>query len=95
MTERSIADLLEAAEPTDPAPVRTLIERLRADGLLRGARRDGRAIGTAGLADVEVRGVTQDSRTARPGSLFVAVPGQHVDGQIGRASCRERVSIDV
>ena len=80
MTERTIADLLEAAEPTDPAPVRTLIERLSAEGRLRGARHDGRAIGAAGLADVEVRGVTQDSRAVRPGSLFVAVPGQHVDG---------------
>ena len=41
---------------------------------------DGRAIGAAGLAAVEVRGVTHDSRAVRPGSLFVAVRGLHVDG---------------
>ena len=44
-----------------------LIDRLAAAGRLRGARLDGRAIGAGGLADVEVRGVTDDSRAVRPG----------------------------
>jgi UDP-N-acetylmuramoyl-L-alanyl-D-glutamate--2,6-diaminopimelate ligase len=80
MTERTIADLLAAAEPTAPASLGTLIERLTREGRLRGARRDGRAIGAAGLADIVVRGATHDSRAVKPGSLFVAVPGLHVDG---------------
>jgi UDP-N-acetylmuramoyl-L-alanyl-D-glutamate--2,6-diaminopimelate ligase len=76
----SIADLLAAAEPSEPRPLGELIARLTAGGRLRGARDGGRAIGPAALAGVEVRGVTEDSRTVRGGSLFVAVPGLHVDG---------------
>jgi UDP-N-acetylmuramoyl-L-alanyl-D-glutamate--2,6-diaminopimelate ligase len=80
MTERDLAALLAAAEPVAPAPLGGLIARLDREGRLRGARRDGRPIGVAGLADIAVRGVTHDSREVRPGSLFVAVPGLHVDG---------------
>jgi UDP-N-acetylmuramoyl-L-alanyl-D-glutamate--2,6-diaminopimelate ligase len=80
MTEPTIEALLAAAEPAEPASLAGLVERLTAEHRLRGARRDGRAIGPAGLADVEVHGVTNDSRAVRPGSLFVAVPGLHVDG---------------
>ena len=80
MTEPTIADLIAATEPTAPARLAGLIARLTGEGRLRGARRDGRAIGPAGLADIMVTGVTHDSRTVRPGSLFVAVPGLHVDG---------------
>jgi len=76
----AIRDLLAAAEPTDPAPLAGLIDRLTVEGRLRGARLDGRAIGPRGLAAVEVRGVTDDSRVVGPGSLFVAIPGDHVDG---------------
>jgi UDP-N-acetylmuramoyl-L-alanyl-D-glutamate--2,6-diaminopimelate ligase len=76
----TIEDLLAAAEPTEPAPLGTLIKRLTAERVLRGARRDGRAIGTAGLDGIEVRGVTHDSREVQEGSLFVAVAGLHVDG---------------
>jgi UDP-N-acetylmuramoyl-L-alanyl-D-glutamate--2,6-diaminopimelate ligase len=76
----TIAALLAAAEPSEPAALAGLVERLIVEGRLRGARRDGRAIGPAGLAEVLVRGVTNDSREVRPGSLFVAVPGLHVDG---------------
>lgn len=36
--------------------------------------------GVRGRADARVRAVTNDSRTARSGSLFVALPGQHADG---------------
>ena len=80
MTEPTLADLLRAAEPTTPAALGGLVERLTREGRLRGARRDGRAIGAAGLADIAIRGVTQDSRAVRDGSLFVAIPGLHVDG---------------
>ena len=76
----SIDDRIRAAEPTQPALLADLIERLDGEGRLRGARRDGRPIGAGGLRDVLVAGVTHDSRAIRPGSLFVAVPGLHVDG---------------
>ena len=80
MTDRTIARLLDDAERTGSMQLGGLIERLTAEHRLRGARRDGRAIGAAGLADISVSGVTADSRTVRAGSLFVAVPGLHVDG---------------
>ncbi len=78
--ERSIADLVAAAEPGEPVALSGLIERLTTEGRLRGARLGGRAIGPAGVASVLVRGVTNDSRVVRPGALFVAIAGQHVDG---------------
>jgi UDP-N-acetylmuramoyl-L-alanyl-D-glutamate--2,6-diaminopimelate ligase len=80
MTGHSLADLLAAADTAEPRPLGGLIERLTAEGRLRGARSDGRAIGAAALAAIQVRGVTNDSRLVRDGSLFVAVPGLHVDG---------------
>jgi len=80
MTGGEIERLLAAAEPGGPQPLRGLIERLEAEGRLRGAREGGRAIGPAGVAGVMVSGLTYDSRAVRPGSLFVAVPGAHVDG---------------
>jgi UDP-N-acetylmuramoyl-L-alanyl-D-glutamate--2,6-diaminopimelate ligase len=79
MTDRTIAELLADAEVTGVRELGGLIERLTAEGRLRGARRDGRAIGAAGLAGIAVTGVTNDSRTARSGSLFVATPGLTVD----------------
>jgi UDP-N-acetylmuramoyl-L-alanyl-D-glutamate--2,6-diaminopimelate ligase len=80
MSDTSISERLAAAEPAVPAALAGLIERLGAGGTALGARRDGQAIGPAGLADISVRGVTHDSRDVRPGSLFVAVRGLHVDG---------------
>ena len=80
MSEPSLATLLAAAEPTEPRPLGELIARLRAVGRLHGARDGGRAIGPAALAGLAIRGVTDDSRTVRPGTLFVAIPGLHVDG---------------
>jgi UDP-N-acetylmuramoyl-L-alanyl-D-glutamate--2,6-diaminopimelate ligase len=80
MTEPTLASLIEAAEPGEPRPLGELIERLRAESRLRGARRDGRAIGADALAGIAVAGVTHDSRAVRAGSVFVAVPGLHVDG---------------
>src|ERR1035437_9799201 len=37
-------------------------------------------LGSAGGGDPEVTAVEYDSRQCRPGTLFVAVPGFHVDG---------------
>jgi len=80
MTRRTIADLLAAAEPAGTVALGGLVERLTAERRLRGARRDGRPIGPAGLAAVPITGVTEDSREVRDGSLFVAIPGFHADG---------------
>ena len=57
-----------------------LIERFAAEGRLRGTRLYGRPVAVADLGSSEVTGVTLDSRQVERGSLFVAVPGQHVDG---------------
>jgi len=78
----SVADLVRAAEPRDPRPIAGLLDRLATlgDAGLRGARSDGRPIGPVGLAGLQARGVTYDSRRVTPGMLFVAVPGEHVDG---------------
>ncbi len=93
MTERTLAELLRAAEPTAPIPLAGLLERLAAGGAIRGARQDGRAIGPAALAGLRIRGVTLDSRTATAGSLFAAIPGQHVDGHDFVAAAAQRGAV--
>ena len=90
MTERTIAALMAAAGPDAPKPLAGLIERLAAEGRLRGASRDEVAVAPAALADVAVRGVTNDSRAVAPGALFVAVPGAHTDGHDHVASAAAR-----
>ena len=35
-----------------------------------------------GSGDIEVTGIAYDSRRVKPGDLFVAVPGLHVDGHV-------------
>ena len=80
MSSQTILDLLDAAEINGFVELGGLIGRLTGERRLHGARRDGRAIGAAGLAGIPVTGVTNDSRTVRPGSLFVAIPGLHADG---------------
>ena len=82
MPERTIAEVVAAAEPTEPRPLGELIARLTADGRLHGARDGGKAIGPAALAAIGIRGVTDDSRALRPGSLFVAIAGLHADGHM-------------
>ncbi|HEX2469272.1 MAG TPA: UDP-N-acetylmuramoyl-L-alanyl-D-glutamate--2,6-diaminopimelate ligase [Candidatus Limnocylindrales bacterium] len=67
-------------EQPDRRRLEGLVQRLAQEDRLRGTRRDMRAVPTAELADVEVTGVTHDSRAVRPGMLFVAIPGQHADG---------------
>jgi UDP-N-acetylmuramoyl-L-alanyl-D-glutamate--2,6-diaminopimelate ligase len=82
MADPTIAELLAAADAGLPEsrPLGGLIERLTADGLLRGARDSGRPIGPAALAGIEVSGITEDSRAVEPGAMFAAVTGEHVDG---------------
>ncbi len=63
-----------------PRAIAGLLERLGAEGRLHGTRLDGRAAGSAALADIRVTGVTNDSRAVEPGSLFVAIAGERVDG---------------
>jgi UDP-N-acetylmuramoyl-L-alanyl-D-glutamate--2,6-diaminopimelate ligase len=80
MTDPSLTELLRAAEPSATMSLAGLIDRLADGGQVRGARLDGRAIGPAGLADVAILGLTQDSRAVSRDNLFVAITGQHVDG---------------
>ncbi len=82
MAEPRIAQLLAAADAGLPEarPLAGLIERLTAEGLLRGARDSGRPIGPAALAALDVRGITEDSRAVEGGAVFAAVIGEHVDG---------------
>ncbi len=75
-----IAERLRAAEPSTPRPLGSLVGRLEAEGRLRGAFREGRAASPVSLAGLAVHGLAYDSRRVRPGTLFVAVPGDHVDG---------------
>src|SRR4051812_37847813 len=76
----TIASRLGAAEPTEPRRLGGLIDRLAGLALVAGARADGRAIAAAALAGVAVRGPTDNSRRVVAGSIFVALPGEHVDG---------------
>jgi UDP-N-acetylmuramoyl-L-alanyl-D-glutamate--2,6-diaminopimelate ligase len=82
MSEATIAELLAAGDAGLPESrsLAGLIERLTAEGLLRGARDGGRPIGPAALARVEVTGITEDSRAVQPATIFAAVRGEHVDG---------------
>jgi UDP-N-acetylmuramoyl-L-alanyl-D-glutamate--2,6-diaminopimelate ligase len=78
----TIAGRLAAVDAAREAqPLGALVDRLTAEGRLRGARAaDGRPIAPGALGDRLVTALSADSRAASPGSLFVAVPGDHVDG---------------
>ena len=69
---------LAAAEPRTPRPFADLLDRLVTDGQLR----SGVATGLSALVldGLTVAGLAYDSRAVSPGGLFVAVPGEHVDG---------------
>ena len=69
-----------AGDSTERRPLGALVERLSAEGRLHGTRAGGRPVPTAEVAQVEVTGVTHNSRAVGPGMLFVAVPGLRVDG---------------
>ena len=68
-----IERLIAAAGPAEPRELAGLLDRLAAADLLAGPV-------AAAARDQRVLGVTEDSRTAVGGRLFVAVPGFHVDG---------------
>jgi UDP-N-acetylmuramoyl-L-alanyl-D-glutamate--2,6-diaminopimelate ligase len=72
--------LVAAATPTRPRTLAGLLDRLEVAGLVTGARSDDRPVEVVTLGDVLVRGVAEDSRAVGTGTLFVAVPGFHVDG---------------
>ncbi|MBI3745100.1 MAG: UDP-N-acetylmuramyl-tripeptide synthetase [Chloroflexi bacterium] len=77
----TIASLVAAAEPREPRDLGDLVERLRQiDPAARLQLPPGASASTGAATGPEIRGVTSDSRQAVPGSLFVAVPGFHVDG---------------
>lgn len=80
MSESAIADLLAAAGERPARPLGSLIERMERTAQLRELHCAGRPMGAPGAAGVSVAGVTEDSRRARAGWLFAAVPGEHVDG---------------
>ncbi len=72
---RALQERLEAAEPDAPRSLGELMARLGAEGRLRGS-----ATLDPVPAALPVRGLAFDSRQVRPGWLFVAVPGAHVNG---------------
>jgi UDP-N-acetylmuramoyl-L-alanyl-D-glutamate--2,6-diaminopimelate ligase len=72
--------LVAAAAPTRPRALAGLLDRLEVAGLVTGARSGDRPADVGALRDVLVRGVAEDSRAVSGGTLFVAVPGFHVDG---------------
>lgn len=79
----SMVDLLAAAEPTAPRHLGELIQRLEASGQLRRVRpveHIGPAQSGPAPSSLAIRGVSFDSRSVGPSSVFVAVPGAHVDG---------------
>jgi UDP-N-acetylmuramoyl-L-alanyl-D-glutamate--2,6-diaminopimelate ligase len=63
---------LAAAEPNATKPLGDLLVRLAAEGRLVGA--------PDALGAMQIAGVAFDSRAVVRGGLFVAVPGEHVDG---------------
>jgi UDP-N-acetylmuramoyl-L-alanyl-D-glutamate--2,6-diaminopimelate ligase len=72
--------LVDAATPAAPRSLAGLVARLAADGLVVEASVAGRPVDLSMLETVAVTGVAEDSRQVRAGTLFVAVPGFHVDG---------------
>ena len=78
----TLADRLARVDASrHPRPLAELVDRLSAEGHLRGSRAsDGRPIAPTGIGTETVTSITADSRAVRPGALFVAVPGAHADG---------------
>jgi len=80
------AALLAAGEPTGPRPAAGLLAGLEAAGRLRGA--------TPAMHGAMIGGLAYDSRAVEPGDLFVAIPGEHVDGHdyVDRAAARGAIA---
>jgi UDP-N-acetylmuramoyl-L-alanyl-D-glutamate--2,6-diaminopimelate ligase len=87
--DRSAYDrLLAAGDATGTRPLGELVDRLVAAGRLR------RDLAAATPAGAEVTGLAYDSREVRPGSVFFAIPGDHVDGHdyVARAAARGAIA---
>jgi UDP-N-acetylmuramoyl-L-alanyl-D-glutamate--2,6-diaminopimelate ligase len=77
----TIAARLAAADAwARPRPLAELVERLRAEGRLRGEVAAPEPGGVRAPDPLLTAPPTDDSRAARPGSLFVAIVGAHADG---------------
>ncbi len=72
--------LVAGAVPAAPRRLLGLLDRLAAAGLVSGAVRAGTPVAPDSLGDLELTGLAEDSRAVSGGTLFVAVPGFHVDG---------------
>jgi UDP-N-acetylmuramoyl-L-alanyl-D-glutamate--2,6-diaminopimelate ligase len=72
--------LIAAAAPREPKALGGLLARLGATGSIRGARMADMPADPGALAQIAITGVAEDSREVGEGTLFVAVPGFHVDG---------------
>ncbi len=82
VTRDPYGERVAAAEPAAPRPLAGLLERLA---------REGRLQPSADSPDsdtIDVTGLAVDSRRVEPGQLFVAVPGEHLDGHdfVGEAA---------
>jgi UDP-N-acetylmuramoyl-L-alanyl-D-glutamate--2,6-diaminopimelate ligase len=81
------ATRLAAAEPRGPRPLSELLAKLDAEGRRRSGT-ESAAVGS--LGEVSIAGLAYDSRAVKPGALFVAVPGDHVDGHDFMADAARR-----
>jgi UDP-N-acetylmuramoyl-L-alanyl-D-glutamate--2,6-diaminopimelate ligase len=75
-----VAGMLARAGGPGLRPLGGLVSRLADAGLVRGTTVGGRAVEPGLLASVAISGVTEDSRAAPAGALFVAIRGFHADG---------------
>ena len=75
-----IERLIEEASGREPRALGGLLDRIVAAGLVHEVRPGGVSASADGVVGIRVTGVAEDSRQVRPGSLFVAVAGFHVDG---------------
>ena len=69
--------LLAAGEPGGHRPLVELLRRLEREGHLPAG---APVRGDPALEGIEITGIAHDSRTVEDGCLFVAIPGEHVDG---------------
>ena len=88
--DAALRALLAAAEPREARPLVGLVDRLAAAGRLRGEV-------APAARERAVHGIAYDSRRVVPGSVFVAVPGAHVDGHafVARAVAAGAVAVVV
>jgi UDP-N-acetylmuramoyl-L-alanyl-D-glutamate--2,6-diaminopimelate ligase len=85
----TIAQLRSAAEPPGSRPLAELVARLSGNGTLRGV------IPAGDVTTTVSGGVAEDSRAVRPGGIFAAIPGAHLDGHrfVGAAAAAGAVAV--